>query len=175
MSETIPTSQGGTRPANGAAGQPVAGQPVAGQPVAGQPAARQPAAGRPRRRVTGRRALTVGLAVVAAVLVWAVAGPIAGADLTVKSGGGTQQVNGIDVALAALVASLLAWALRALLDKLTRRPGPVWTVSATIALLLSVVGPLSATHAGAMAVLALLHLLVAGILIVGLSRPATRP
>jgi hypothetical protein len=147
MSDTIPTNQGTT-----AAPGPVA-----------------------RRRVTGRRALAVGTAVVAAVLVWTVAGPIAGADLTVRSGGGTQRVNLVDVVLATLVAGLVAWGLRALLDKLTRRPGPVWTVSATIALVLSVVGPLSATHASAMAILALLHLLVAGILIAGLSRPAARP
>jgi hypothetical protein len=147
MSDTIPTNQGTT-----AAPGPVA-----------------------RRRVTGRRALTVGTAVVAAVLVWTVAGPIAGADLTVRSGGGTQHVNLVDVVLATLVAGLVAWGLRALLDKLTRRPGPVWTVSAAIALVLSVVGPLSATHASAMAILTLLHLLVAGILIAGLSRPAARP
>lgn len=149
MSDTIPTNQGGTHQAtttNAATGQ----------------------------RVAGRRALTVGIAVVAAVLVWTVAGPIAGADLTVRSGGGTQHVNGIDVALATLVAGLLGWGLRALLDRITRYAGVVWTVGATVALLLSVVGPLSATHASAMAVLLLLHLLVAGILIAGLSRPAGR-
>ena len=156
MSDTIPTNQGATT-------QPA----VAGGTATGDRG--------PARRVTRRRALAVGVGVVAAVLVWAVAGPVGGVDLTVRSGGGTSHVDGVDVVLASLVAGLLAWGLRALLDKLTRRPGPAWTVGAAIALVLSVVGPLSATNGAAMAVLALLHLLVAGILIAGLSRPAGRP
>jgi hypothetical protein len=155
MSDTIPTNQ------------PSTNQPSTGRAAIGE--------ARPGRRPTARRAIAVGVAVLAALLVWTVAAPVAGADLLVRSGGGTSQVNGVDVVLASLVAGLLAWGLRALLDKLTRRPGPAWTVGAAIALVLSVVGPLSATNGAAMAVLALLHLLVAGILIAGLSRPAGRP
>ncbi|MEU8272436.1 DUF6069 family protein [Sphaerisporangium sp. NPDC049002] len=129
------------------------------------------APGRAGRTAT-RRALTVAGGTVAALAVWAVAGPVAGAGLTVQVGGAVQPVGPGAVAVASLVAGLAAWALLASLERIVRRPGRLWTIIAVVVLVLSLLGPLGAVGAGSMVALACMHLVVAAVLIPGLGRSA---
>ncbi|MEV4807122.1 DUF6069 family protein [Nonomuraea sp. NPDC049421] len=118
-----------------------------------------------------RRLLTVGGAAVAALVVWAVAVPLAGVALTVQMGGGLQEVGPVSVVVASLVIGLAGWALLAVLERVTSRPGRVWTVVAPAVLVLSLLGPLGRAVGGAaMSVLVVMHLVVGGVLVGGLAR-----
>jgi Family of unknown function (DUF6069) len=115
-------------------------------------------------------------AVVAAVVIWAVA-TAAGADLTVSFGPGQpiQKITVVNVVVAALVGSLAGWGLLALLRRFTAKARAVWTVTAIVAALLSLAGPLSTiASAGTKAWLVAMHLAVATVLIVVLRRTAPR-
>ncbi|MFF5175754.1 DUF6069 family protein [Micromonospora sp. NPDC000089] len=112
-----------------------------------------------RRR---QRALAVLAATVAALLVWVVAVPLAGVDLTVRAGGAQQQVGPVAVGLTAALAGLAGWALLALLERLTRRARAVWTRIALVVLVVSLLGPLTrGVGAAATATLVALHLATA--------------
>ncbi|MET8866676.1 DUF6069 family protein [Nonomuraea sp. NPDC004580] len=118
-----------------------------------------------------RRPLTVGVAAVAALVVWAVAVPLAGVALTVHMGGGMQEIGPVSVVVASLVIGLAGWALLAVLERVTSKPGRVWTVVALAVLVLSLLGPLGgAAGGGAMSVLVVMHLVVGGVLVGGLAR-----
>jgi len=111
-------------------------------------------------------------AVVAAVAIWAVASA-AGADLTVSFGSGQpiQKVTVVNVVVAALVGSLAGWGLLALLRRFTAKARSVWTVTAIVAGLLSLAGPLSAiASVGTKVALVAMHLAVTTVLIVVLRR-----
>ncbi|MGC4870091.1 DUF6069 family protein [Micromonospora sp. DT53] len=119
-----------------------------------------------------RRAAVAAGAIVAAVAEFALLHAAAGVDLAVRSGSATRQVTVAAVVVAAVVAALAGWALLALLEPRTNRSRVWWTSIAVAVLLLSlVVGPPSGVGGGAKATLALLHLSVGVILIVGLPRP----
>jgi hypothetical protein len=118
-----------------------------------------------------RLVLTVVGAPAAALVVWALAVPVAGTTLTVRMGGGAQTVGPVAVAVASLVAGLVGWALLAVLERSAARPGRIWTTTALAVLALSLTGPLgSAVGAAAALVLILLHLVVAAVLVPGLVR-----
>ncbi|GAA4322460.1 hypothetical protein BJY14_008778 [Actinomadura luteofluorescens] len=120
-----------------------------------------------------RRALTVAGAVAAPLALWVVTGPVTGLDPSAETGGEVQPVGAGLVIAGSLIPGLAAWGLLALLERVTGRPGRVWTVIAVAALVLSMSGPLSGAADGAsMAVLAGMHLIVAAILIPGLGRTA---
>ncbi|MFF4621710.1 DUF6069 family protein [Nonomuraea jabiensis] len=120
-----------------------------------------------------RLLLTVIGAPAAALAVWALAVPLAGAVLTVRTGGGTQTVGPVSVIVASLVAGLAGWALLAVLERRAARPGRVWTITALVVLVLSLSGPLaSAVGLAATLVLMLLHLVVGAVLVAGLARPS---
>jgi hypothetical protein len=72
------------------------------------------------------------------------------------------------------VASLAAWGLLALLERLTAHPRTLWTAIAVLALLISLGGPLSGTGitSANRVALALMHLSVAAVLIPLLPRTA---
>ena len=111
-------------------------------------------------------------ATAAAVVIWIVA-IAAGADLTVSFGPGQpiQKITVINVVVAALVGSLAGWGLLALLRRFTAKARAVWTVTAIVAALLSLAGPLSTiSSAGTKAWLVAMHLAVATVLIVVLRR-----
>ncbi|MFI0453899.1 DUF6069 family protein [Actinomadura sp. 6N118] len=128
-----------------------------------------------RRRIVLRRALVVAGATAAALALWTLAGPLRGSDLAVRSGGIDRTVGPGAVAAAALLAGLASWALLALLERLVRRPGRAWTITATVFLALSLAGPLSSTaDATTKIALAGLHLVVGATLIPGLGRSARR-
>ncbi|MEU8331971.1 DUF6069 family protein [Micromonospora sp. NPDC048839] len=122
--------------------------------------------------VLPRRATVVAGAVLVAAAEFALLHSVAGVDLTVRSGSSTRQITVAAVVVAAAVAALAGWALLAVLERRTNRPRVWWTSVAVAVLLLSlVVGPPSGVGGEAMAILALLHLSVGVVVILGLSRP----
>ncbi|MFI2652189.1 DUF6069 family protein [Micromonospora fulviviridis] len=126
------------------------------------------------RRTWRDRALGVAAAVVAAVLIWIVAAPIAGVDLeaTVAEGEPPLEINLVAVVAASLLISLLGWALLAVLERITRHGLRIWVIVAAAFTLLSLAGPTTAESTSAMVVLALMHLAVGGILIAAMIRGA---
>ncbi|MET8091092.1 DUF6069 family protein [Micromonospora sp. NPDC005220] len=119
----------------------------------------------------GRAAVAAG-AIVVAVAEFALLHSAAGVDLAVRSGSSTRQITVAAVIVATAVAALAGWALLAVLERRTDRSRVWWTSIAVAVLLLSlVVGPPSGVGGGAKATLALMHLSVGVILIVGLPRP----
>ncbi|WP_426512613.1 DUF6069 family protein [Dactylosporangium sp. McL0621] len=112
------------------------------------------------------RAGVVGAAVVAAEAVFLLV-HAAGADLSVPGQG---PVGAVAVGVTAALAGLLGWALLAVLERTTRRGRTIWVVTAAAVLLLSLLGPLGAATAGAVAGLAALHLTVGAVLLAGLPR-----
>jgi hypothetical protein len=123
------------------------------------------------------RSAAVGVlgATAAATAVWAVATTI-GVDLTVRFGTGQPiHVTAVTVVLTAFLASLAGWGLLVVLRRYTANAGKIWTITAAIAALLSLAGPLSTTATtGAKVSLMAMHLAVATVLIAALRR-TTRP
>ena len=135
-----------------------------------QPADRADRAARSGGRTS---ALAVVAATVATLVVWAIARPLAGADLTVRTGAGSaaQHVGPTAVVVATVLAGLAGWALLALLQRFTSRARAIWITTALVVLVLSMAGPLGAgTTVTAAAILASMHLTAAAILIPGLAR-----
>ncbi|PRX98926.1 DUF6069 family protein [Allonocardiopsis opalescens] len=125
------------------------------------------------RSTTACRAYAVAGATAAGLAVWVLAVPVAGTDLSVHTGAELTHVGPIAVAGAGLVAGAAAWALLAVLERLVRRPRPVWTAIAIAVLALSLLaGPLGATSSAAMGTLISMHLAVAAVLIWKLGRTA---
>jgi uncharacterized protein DUF6069 len=124
-------------------------------------------------RVWSRTPVAAALAATAAATaIWAVA-TTAGPELTVSFGPGQpiQKVTVVNVVVAALVGSLAGWGLLALLRRFTAKARAIWTVTAIVAALLSLGGPLSATASASTKVsLVAMHLVVATVLIVVLRR-----
>ena len=88
--------------------------------------------------------------------------------------GVTQTIGLGAVIAAAAVPALLGWALLAALERFSRRPKTIWTIVAVLVTVLSLAGPLSsATTTGSAVSLALMHLVVGAVAIVGF-RPTTR-
>lgn len=127
----------------------------------------------------GRRVVAVGAAVLAALLVWTIAVPVLGLELTVAPGNAdaaAQTVGPALVAAVSLLASLLGWALLATLERRTRRARTVWVGAAGVVLLASLAGPLSAaTGLSATLTLLAMHLAVAVVLVPLLARTANVP
>ena len=127
---------------------------------------------RPTRR---RRALAVLGAAAATLTVWAVAGPLAGVDLRVHVGSGTQHVGPATVVAVSILAGLAAWALLAALEHFSPRAPTIWTAIALAALALSLAGPLTsgATTAAKMALTGM-HLAAAAVLVPALTGSRVR-
>ncbi len=124
-----------------------------------------------------------GGAVVAAVLtpllVWSVAVPGLGINLTVEPGSDTRAaltVGPVLVAAVSLLAGLLGWALLAVLEGRTQRAHAVWGGTASVVLLLSLAGPVTrATTTSAAITLIVMHVGVAAVLIPLLVRTSVSP
>ncbi|MET9970751.1 DUF6069 family protein [Streptomyces sp. NPDC006356] len=123
------------------------------------------------------RAIAVGAATVAAVLVWAL-GKAFGADYEVVQGEGKDpmEVNVGLVAVFALISALLGWGLLAALEKFVpAKAATIWAVVATVVLLASYGMVFSAdTTGGTKTALALVHTAVGIVLIPLLWRGARR-
>ncbi|GAA3944869.1 DUF6069 family protein [Actinoplanes auranticolor] len=118
------------------------------------------------------RALTVAAAVVAAVLLWIIAVPIAGTDLLTETAADNPpaEVPLAGVIISPLVIGLVGWGLLALLERFTPKGRLIWTIIAVVVLLVSFGGPATATTTGAMLWLSAMHVVVGGILIAGFTR-----
>lgn len=114
------------------------------------------------------RWLTVLLAMSLASLLYAITGPIMGIDLQVRAGTGVQTVEGLTVVVFSVATGLAGWALLTLLRKVTRKAETVWRVIASLVLVVSLLGPLGATSVATGVVLVTMHLVVGGVLLVGL-------
>ncbi|MGC5022273.1 DUF6069 family protein [Micromonospora sp. DT47] len=113
-------------------------------------------------RFPRRRALGVGVAVLACVLIWVV-GKAAGVDFTVTSPGRPTATVGLGpVVVFSLGASLLGWLTLVVLERFTPRAGLIWTALAVVVTLLSFV-PLFTSEAtgGTKVTLGAMHLAVA--------------
>ena len=118
-----------------------------------------------------RRLGVTALAVLAPVLVWLVADPLLGHRLRIADGEETLDLGAAPIAVVALLASLAAWALLAVLERSgVRRARTIWTVIACAVLVLSFL-PLTGEgmDAGTRTSLALMHLAVGAVLIPGLA------
>ncbi|WP_421735381.1 DUF6069 family protein [Cellulomonas sp.] len=110
---------------------------------------------------------TAALAV--ALAIWVIAVPVAGIEL--RAGTPPQTIGVASVAVTTLVVTLAAWGVRALLRR--RRP-VAWWLTCAIVLLVSLLGPLGASSAGAVAALMSLHLAVGAVLALGLDPRRSR-
>jgi hypothetical protein len=127
---------------------------------------------RTRRRT---RALAIVAATGATFTVWAVAHPLAGADLIVDTGSGRTTVTPAAVVLTTVVAGLAAWGLLALIERSTRRAATIWSWIAGAVLVISLLGPIgSAIGGGATAALVAMHLAAGAVLIPVLARSSVR-
>jgi len=128
------------------------------------------------RRVRARVLAAAGAAA-AALAVWAVAVPLLGTHLLVRFGGGAPQSVGVDYVVGAgVIGSLLGWGLLALLERYTPRARALWTGAAIVALLVSLLLPLTfGTTVPTRLALALMHVAVASVLIPTLRRTSRRP
>jgi hypothetical protein len=118
-------------------------------------------------RLNWTRALGVGGAVVAAVIVWAVSVSILGLHLDIRFGSGAAQTIGIGFVVGAtLMASLLGWALLALLERRTASARTIWTVAAVVVLVASLSLPLFAgIAASTKAALVVMHIAAGAVVI----------
>lgn len=103
----------------------------------------------------------------AAALGWAIAHE-AGIELAVKSGSGTMHVGLAAAVVVALAAGIIGSALLRVLERRTASGLQVWTIIAAVVWAVSFTGPLGALTASAGLVLAGLHLVVGGVVVLGL-------
>ena len=109
------------------------------------------------------RLATTALAPAAAVAAWA-GFRIGGVEFTLKSG---DTVGTLDVVTAALVGAAVGWLVLRAIERHTLRPRATWTVVATTALAVSVIGPSWFADGGSAAALIALHIVTAAVVIAG--------
>ncbi|UOE44136.1 DUF6069 family protein [Agromyces larvae] len=128
----------------------------------------------PRRRRLGRLA-TIGIAAALALVVWAIAVPVAGIALTVGAGATAQTVGPAAVVFAVLVPGFAAWVVLALLERFARHPHRVFAIVGWAVLAVSLAGPVL-TGAGGAVLVALLamHVVTGATLVIGLPFAARR-
>nr|QBF51789.1 hypothetical protein [Streptomyces caniferus] len=123
------------------------------------------------------RVLAVLGTAAATLVVWVIAAVLLDVKLEVrmKPGAALQHIGPATVVVAGLVAGLAAWALLALLERLTPRARRVWTVLAVVVLALSLIAPLQSGVTTAVKVTLLcMHLVAAAVLVPALARTAVR-
>jgi Family of unknown function (DUF6069) len=125
-----------------------------------------------RQRPAGlwrRRLLIVVAAVVAAAVVWVIAVPIAGVDLRSPETPSfpTRPITLPLVLVMAAWPPLAAWALLAILERVTSRARTIWLIVAFVVLVLSFYGPFAGTGVGSdvRITLASMHVVVAAVTI----------
>jgi hypothetical protein len=96
-----------------------------------------------KRRVRLPRIAIVGIAVVAALVVFAVASLLTTVRTPAMNGMPVQSLNAGFVVAVSAVASLLGWGLLALLEKLSASGRTIWRVITVVVLALSLGGPFS--------------------------------
>ena len=119
------------------------------------------------------RAASILGAIVATLTIWAVSTFAGQADLTVNG----SEIGPFDVVLATLIAGLTGWGLLAFLERKTNNAWTRWRNIAIAAVVISMLGPLSAEDTMSRTVLSIMHAFAGAIIIKGFSRtiPARRP
>jgi hypothetical protein len=125
-----------------------------------------------------QRLLATGVAVALAVLIWAVAVPVAGVDLRGPAAPGSSATKAIvlpAVIALSLVASLAAWAFLSVLERRSGRARYIWTLTAVGVLVVSYGGPLLGQNVptASRITLALMHTAVGATLIALLPRTSS--
>jgi len=110
----------------------------------------------------------------AAAAVWVVATQVASVDLAVRAGSGTQHVNVVSVIVTAVVVAMAGAGLLRFLERRTAQARTIWTAIAVAVWVVSLAGPLGARSVAAGLWLAVLHLVVGGVVVVGLRRRTAR-
>lgn len=128
----------------------------------------QPATGRPD--TTKGDLLVVLTAVAGALTAWAFWTQVAGIELAVDTADGARPVVAVDVALAALVSSVVGVLLLRVFQARSPRGLRRWTVVAGVVCALSLLGPLGGASAPAVAALMSLHVLVGAVVVLGARR-----
>jgi Family of unknown function (DUF6069) len=118
---------------------------------------------------TAVRVLTGVVGAAAALVIWVIAVPVFDVELTTTNPQGqTIEIGPVPIIVLSTIPALLGWALIALLERFTpSRAKTMWTVIAVAALLISFV-PLTQMSAAAAVSLGLMHLVVGGVIIVGM-------
>lgn len=116
---------------------------------------------------------TTAYAAVAALVTWVVLVPLAGVELTARTGpdAAARVVGPVSVVVSTVVVALTAGLVAHLARRRAARPRLVWVVTGTMVLVLSFAGPLGqATTTAAMAALATFHVIVAAVVVPVLAR-----
>jgi hypothetical protein len=133
----------------------------------------------PSRSIRRRqRLLAVGIAVAAALSIWIIAVPAFGVELRGPAGPGSTQTQPVVFAAVialSLGASLAAWGLLAILERVSGRARYIWTAIAVAVLVISYGGPLlgAGVPTESRITLALMHTAVGVVLIALLPRTST--
>lgn len=125
----------------------------------------------PARATRSRLLLTLAGASLLPAVLWLLA-RATGTELTVTMNGQSPMTIGLPMVIATtLIASLAGWGTLAVLTRISSRPRRNWIVVASIALVLSLLGPATAEADTATRVFLLaMHFAVAAVLIPGLGR-----
>jgi Ca2+/Na+ antiporter len=111
----------------------------------------------------------------AAVVVWVIALPLAGADLRATVAGTEQEIVLGAVVGSALIQAGVGWAVLALLERFFARARTIWLVLAAVVLVLAGVNAVVAAENTETAVwLNVMHLAVAAVLVPVLARTSPR-
>ncbi len=110
-------------------------------------------------------------AVIAGLAVWSLA-RLLGVDIEAEQNGELRTIGPAEVAFAALVGGLLAWAVHWLLDKSGHLNW--WPIVGSTALAISIIGPSYLADGSSAVALIAMHFAVAVVLIFGLSRVRPR-
>jgi hypothetical protein len=135
-------------------------------------------AGKATRGRGRQRLLTVGGAISAALLIWALAELLFDVDLRAPAMRGSAEptnISGWAVLLTSGIAGFAALGALALLERFTARARMIWVIGAVIVLLISLPAPFNGSGISTANRLWLLamHLAVGAVLIVGLYRTAS--
>jgi Family of unknown function (DUF6069) len=117
-----------------------------------------------------QRLMTVIAATAATFAIWLIAHPIVGINLETARRANEQSstIGSLNVVFVTTIAGLVGWTSLAILERMTARARTIWTACATVMLLVSLLGPLSAATTGATITLFSMHLAAGIVLISGL-------
>jgi len=142
------------------------------------PATADAAVAPPRARPNHRlRAGAVVASIVAAALVWVIAVPLFGADIQVQDNQDPPKVIELGlgpIVFMSAVFALLGWGVLAVLERFTRHARLIWTVLATVLLLVSFLPLAGEMSAATRVTLGLAHLVIGVILIPAFYRSTPR-
>lgn len=121
------------------------------------------------------RAGVVAAATAGALVTWLMVTMADTSSVHVRMQGSTSAVGTVQVIVTAALASLAAWGLLALLERFTAAGRRIWTIIASVVLVLSLIAPASyGVGAASKASLLALHVVTGLILLAGLRRSTAR-